>query len=81
MWEYIYLKYTDEAAWLAAMAALPPLSDTHIALDVVGTLCDLQGMPIEGWHVNVAVRDDYVMPENLATAVIPAPAFPKRIFA
>lgn len=66
MWQYFYLKFTDEAA---ALAALVDLQD----VDHVGSI---EGL--DGWHVNLALREP--LPEALVPFQV-FPENPVRVWA
>ena len=90
MWQTKYLKFTDEAAAIAALSEAYPAeegyqaaSHTH-AVDVVGLIVDVPATEeteatfIDGWHVNVAVQNT-ALPESLSAFEVavntPAQAF------
>ena len=91
MWQTKHLKFTDEAAAIAALTAAYPSEDgyqsashTH-AIDMVGLVVDVPATEeteatfIDGWHVNIAVQN-VELPESLAEFVV-AVATPSREFS
>lgn len=81
MWITKHLKFTDEAAAIAALSEAYPseegyqsASHTH-AVDMVGLIVDVPATEeteatfIDGWHVNVAVQN-VELPESLAEFVV-----------
>lgn len=77
-WNTHFLKFPDEAAWLAVAPA--EYDPAELALDVVGTLYRVDGeapTPVEGFHVNVRCVGE--LPEALTPYEIDV-ANPKRVF-
>lgn len=83
MWTDYYLKFEDEAEFLAAMRDFykAEASENH-ATDVVGTLFRFDTHEaLEGFHVNLRLRAGTSLPSAVAGFVIATPAHPKRVFA
>lgn len=83
MWTDHYLVFTSQEDYALSMPATwqDPASETH-ATDVVGTLFNHEtGEANEGFHVNLRLQDGIELPAEIAVKRIPAPAFPKRVFA
>ena len=81
MWQTKHLKFTDEAAAIAALSEAYPAeegyqaaSHTH-AVDVVGLIVDepateeTEATYVDGWHVNIAVQNTE-LPTSLAEFLI-----------
>lgn len=87
MWTDYYLKFDDEAAFMAVGATCGLVGDEGVieasmnhALDVVGVLYGLEGTPVAGWHINLRLAEELELDEGLAAYLIEEPEFPKRVF-
>lgn len=76
MYQYWTLKFTNqtEANDVLYPSGVPVLRD----IDTIGTILDSNGIPVSGWHVNVATKT--TLPTSLQPYVIPFPLFPKRVW-
>ncbi|RYD50584.1 MAG: hypothetical protein EOP52_13815 [Sphingobacteriales bacterium] len=81
MWNDHYLKFADDADFNAHMPkALLGESETH-ATDVVGVLYrNDTNAALEGYHVNLRLKNGTPLPAALETFEIAPPAYPKRVF-
>ncbi len=83
MWIDYYLKFASYEAYYSTMPEhlQEQASETH-ATDVIGTLYQLETFePLQGFHVNLRLREDIPLPPVLESASLSKPAFPKRVFA
>lgn len=91
-----YLKAPTQEAFEAAcpwMGEDGVITDSHNhAMSIVGILSyggeyDREGNEtkaptvVEGYHVNLRLRDGVALPESLVPFVVSRPLYPKRIFA
>lgn len=74
-----YLKFKNEEEF---SSFVKNKEDLYPFLDIIGTIYDLQEKPVEGYHVNgrfnAELLDNYK--EQLTSAQIEAPKFPKRVW-
>lgn len=70
--ETIYLKLPSQAVY-----------EEHTIdgeCDVIGTIVGEDGVPLDGFHVNIRLKDDAALPVGWQAYVI-TPTHPRRIFA
>ncbi len=71
---------------------MPILGGSTYAMDIVGSLTTggawdaagnvlIQPTILEGYHVNLRLREDTNLPDSLEAFLLAPPAFPKRVFA
>ena len=83
MWTDHYLKFTDANQFEQSMPEhlVIEASETH-ATDIIGTLFhNATFAPLEGFHVNLRLRQGTPLPPQLEPFALPTPAYPKRVFA
>lgn len=83
MWMDVYLKFADEADFLANMPVnwQVEAAEDH-ATDVLGVVYrDDTGEPKPGFLVNLRLREDTPLPAELQGYAVAAPAHPARVFA
>lgn len=74
MWHDYYLRFSNEAEYLATMPAALRWGGPHHAEDVVGSINDLN------YHVNLRLFGQE-LPTELAGFQLPPPNFPQRVWA
>lgn len=83
MWTDYFLKFPTYEHYYQTMPEewQTEASETH-ATDVIGTLYRNDTFaPLEGFHVNLRLKQGISLPANLQPYNLPAPALPKRVFA
>jgi hypothetical protein len=74
MWHDYYLRFSDEAAYLAAMPPTLRWSGPNHAEDVLGPINTMN------YHINLRLREQDLPPE-LAEYQLATPVFPQRVWA
>jgi len=83
MWKDYYLKFNSYEDYYETMPPDLQLEASHThATDILGTLYHQETFePLQGFHVNLRLREDIPLPPGLESVSLAKPAFPKRVFA
>ncbi|HEX2859051.1 MAG TPA: hypothetical protein VHP58_02490 [Alphaproteobacteria bacterium] len=92
MWTDYYLKFETRDGMLAVLPEPLKISleggslttadaGPDFALDDVGTLYNLAGEAVSGYHANLRLAVTATLPEALMPYVLAVPAHPKRVWA
>jgi len=83
MWTDYYLKFTNYENYSQTMPeALQTEASKSHATDVIGTLYRTDTFaPLDGFHVNLRLRNGTPLPPELEPFSLPTPTIPKRVFA